>query len=44
MERSHVGNLSIDRRIILEWIFKKQGMKVGNELKWLRTRSNGKPL
>jgi hypothetical protein len=41
-ERKHYfENFVLDGRIILEWIFKKQGERAWIEFTWVRTGSSG---
>jgi hypothetical protein len=42
--RNHLGDLSIDERIILKWILKKQGMRMWTGFMWLRIRTNSRLL
>jgi hypothetical protein len=39
--RDHSGDLEVDRKIILKWIFGKYGWKVWSGLIWLRIGTNG---
>ena len=39
--RDHLGDLGIDRRIILRWIFRKWGVGVWTGLSWLRIGTGG---
>jgi hypothetical protein len=38
------GGPSVDERIILKWILKKQGVRVWTRFKWLRIRSSSRLL
>jgi len=40
-ERDHLGDLGIDERIILRWIFRKWGMGVWTGSNWLRIGAGG---
>jgi hypothetical protein len=42
--RDHSEDLSIDGKIILEWIFEKQGGKVRTGCIWLRIVTSGRLL
>jgi hypothetical protein len=42
MERDHSGDISVDGRIILEWILGKYGGKVWTGFIWLRIGTNGR--
>jgi hypothetical protein len=35
-ERSHLGNQIVDGRIIIKFILKEKGVKLGTGIKWLR--------
>jgi hypothetical protein len=39
--RDHLGDLDVDRRIILEWILEKFIGKVWTGFIWLRIRTSG---
>jgi hypothetical protein len=38
MEREHVRDLTVDRRMTLKWTLKKLGIRVQNRFIWLRIR------
>jgi hypothetical protein len=39
--RMYLGDLDVNRRMLLKWILKKQGVMVLTALKWLRVGSSG---
>jgi len=42
--KKHSKDLSVDGKIILEWIFEKWGGEVGSGCIWLRIGTNSGPL
>jgi hypothetical protein len=40
-ERNHLGNLGLDGRIILRWIFRKWNVGVWTGSRWLRIGTGG---
>jgi hypothetical protein len=42
--RNHLGELGVDRRIMLKLILKKYDMRVWTEFNWLRVGSSGRLL
>jgi len=43
-ERAHWGDLGIDERIILRWIFRKWDVRVETGSTWLRIETRGEHL
>jgi hypothetical protein len=43
-ERDHLGNLNVDGRLMLKWIFEKQDGKVRTGYIWLKRGTSGELL
>jgi hypothetical protein len=41
MQRDHLGDPGVDKRILLRWTFRKWGVGVGIGLSWLRIGAGG---
>jgi hypothetical protein len=39
--RNHLGELAIDGKIVLKWIFGKLGVRMRTSFNWLRVASSG---
>jgi hypothetical protein len=43
-ETDHFRDIGVDRRIILQWILRRQGLKMWTGLIWLKIGSSGRFL